>query len=334
MKIVIATGIFPPEAGGPAYYAKHLTDALAAKGHRVDVVTYGKLKRLPQGMRHLAYLCRLVPHLWRAEVILALDTFSVALPAVLAGKLCRVPVVIRTGGDFLWEQYVERSRDMLPLPHFYVKHAVFTRKERAIFALTRFVIRHAVVVFSTEFQRDIWVPAYSIDVSRTHIINNAIACTYPPRVPRRKSFLALGRPLFLKNHAVLEKAFALARTQVPDIELETGLVSSGELVEKMRDCYAALLPSVSEISPNYILDALRCGKPFIQTKYSQFASDYADLGLLCDPLSAEDIAAQIVKLCDKDVYDNLSRRIAAFPLQRTYADVADDFLSLFAAMGI
>jgi glycosyltransferase involved in cell wall biosynthesis len=331
MKIVIATGIYPPEPGGPAYYAKHLADALRAKGHEVPVVTYGSLKRLPMGARHLAYWVRLLPHLWRADVVLALDTFSVALPVVLAAPLFRVPVVIRTGGDFLWEQYVERTGDMLPLPFFYERHQPFTRKERVIFALTRFVLARAILVFSTAFQRDIWIPAYGLQNVETHLIDNAVAGSFAPLSPERKDFLWYTRGIRFKNETVLREAFALAQKQVPDIVLETGMIPQRELIEKMRRCYAVILPSLAELSPNYILDALRCGKPFIQTMYSGFAEKYAAYGLTCDPLSAEDIAAKIVQLCDAGMYAELSHRIAVLPLTRTYTQVADDFLALFTS---
>lgn len=330
MKIVIATGIFPPEPGGPAYYAKHLADALREKRHEVTVVTYGALKRLPMGVRHIAYLFRLLPHLWGADVVLALDTFSVALPAVVAAPLFRVPVVIRTGGDFLWEQYVERTGHMVPLPFFYEQHQPFTRKERIVYALTRFVLARAMLVFSTEFQRDVWIGAYGVKKEDTFLVDNAIAELFAPLPPERKNFLWYTRGIRFKNEATLRAAFAIAQEQVPDIVLETGTIPQRELIEKMRRCYAVILPSLTELSPNYILDALRCGKPFIQTKYSGFAERYAEYGLTCDPLSVEDIAARIVEMCDEKTYTRLTAQIQTLELSRTYADVADDFIALFA----
>jgi hypothetical protein len=110
MKIVIATGIYPPDIGGPAYYAQGLSGALRAAGHDAPVVTYGVLKALPTGIRHLAYMFRLTPSLIRADAVVALDTFSVALPVVILAQLFRVPVVIRTGGDFVWEHYLSGRR--------------------------------------------------------------------------------------------------------------------------------------------------------------------------------------------------------------------------------
>jgi glycosyltransferase involved in cell wall biosynthesis len=332
MKIVIATGIYPPEVGGPAYYAKHLADALSDKGEIVDVVTFGQLKRLPTGLRHIAFFFRLLPHLVSAEVVLALDTFSVALPVVVATRFIRRPIVIRTGGDFLWEAYVERTGHLLPLPSFYAQHRPFTRKERMVYAITTWVVARATVVFSTAFQRDIWIPAYGVPHEHTRIIENAIAGRFEPLLATRKNFLWYTRGIRFKNEEILKAAFAKAKAQVPDIELETGVVPQAELIERIRRGYAVILPSLTEISPNYILDALRCGKPFIQTKYSGFADTYAPYGLTCDPLSEDDIAEKIIELCDPVRYAALGEKISTLRLERTYVQVADDFLALFKTL--
>ncbi|MEN9412975.1 MAG: hypothetical protein RLZZ342_62 [Candidatus Parcubacteria bacterium] len=334
MRIVIATGIYPPESGGPAYYAKHLAEAFVEQGHVVRVVTYGVLKKLPIGVRHLAYFFRLLPHLWRADVVLALDTFSVAVPAVAAGKLFRVPLVIRTGGDFLWEQYVERTGDMLPLPFFYERHQPFTRKEHTIFSLTAWVLARATIVFSTAFQRDIWIPAYGLHKEKMHLIDNAIAESFTSFVPRTKNFLFYSRGIRFKNELLLHQAFAQAEQRVPGITLETGMLPQNELIEKIRAGYAVIVPSLTELSPNSILDALRCGKPFIQTKYSGFAEAYAEYGLTCDPLSADDIAEKIVQMADDATYARFCERIQTLKLERSYQHVAHDFIELFKKIGI
>ena len=43
MKIVLATGIYPPDIGGPATYVRALADQLNRLGHQVIVITYGKV---------------------------------------------------------------------------------------------------------------------------------------------------------------------------------------------------------------------------------------------------------------------------------------------------
>lgn len=328
MRFLIATGIYPPEIGGPAYYAKNLADALRDKGHIVDIGTFGSLKALPTGLRHFALFLKMLPAAYGADVIVALDTFSAALPAHFAAALFRKKVLVRTGGDFLWEQYIERTGDPLPLPYFYDKHLPFTRMERIYFAITRYIVRRSFVIFSTDFQKKIWMTVYGLQEKDTCIVPNAITGPLEAQVPKKKNFMAYGRDLKLRNREVLKKAFEKAKSKVLDIELEIGQVPQHVLFERIRQGYCLVLPSISDISPNYILDGLRAGKPFVMTKYSEYATTYAELGLFVDPLDEDDIAEKIVQMSDDGVHDGFVTRIKAKPLTRTYAELADDFLAL------
>ena len=328
MRFLIATGIYPPEIGGPAYYAKSLAEALRAKGHSVEVGTFGPLKKFPTGIRHFLFFLQLLPKTSQADVVIALDTFSAAIPAYFAATIFRKPIVVRTGGDFLWEQYMERTRDLVPLPFFYEKHQPFTRLEHVYFALTKFLVTRVLVVFSTNFQKNIWMPVYGIAEDRTRHIPNAITGTLESNTPERKNFLAYGRNVQFRNRENLRKAFALAKQSVPDIELDIGELPQHILLERISKGYCLIVPSLGDISPNFILDGLRAGKPFILTKYSEYVDLYPDLGLFVDPLDQEDIAAKIVQMTDKKVYDGFVKKIKKHPLTRTYAELADDFIAL------
>ena len=67
------------------------------------------------------------------------------------------------------------------------------------------------------------------------------------------------------------------------------MVPYAELIEKIRACYAVAIPSISEVAPNSVIDAIRCGVPFILTKYSGYAEKYKDMGIIIDPLSQVDM---------------------------------------------
>jgi glycosyltransferase involved in cell wall biosynthesis len=328
MKIVIATGIYPPEAGGPAYYAGGLARSFEKLGHTVRVVTYGQLKKLPLGVRHIAYAFRLIPAMWGADVVMALDTFSVALPAAFVASMLRVPFFIRTGGDFLWEQYLGRTRELIPLVHFYDVPRKFSAKERLIFALTKWTLARARIIFSTEMQRDIWRAPYAIDLSRTYIVGNAVEPPLPSVAPTSKNYLWHVRPNAIKNEAHVRAAFAKAKAAHPDIVLEDGTMPKAQLLERLKSCYAVILPSVTEISPNNILDALRFHKPFIMDKYSGLAKELGAYGTLVDPLDEDDIARAIGRLAEPEGYAEACAKASRFSMVRTYDDVAGDFLAL------
>ncbi len=89
MKILICTGIYPPDIGGPAYYAKELNDEFLRQEHHAKVLAYKLEKRLPTGIRHLFYFFRILFVVLKIDLIISLDTFSVGLPAVLAAKIFR-----------------------------------------------------------------------------------------------------------------------------------------------------------------------------------------------------------------------------------------------------
>jgi glycosyltransferase involved in cell wall biosynthesis len=331
MRILIATGIYPPEIGGPAFYAKNVADALRSKGVEVDIATFGTLKYLPTGIRHFALFLKMLPAMKRADHIIALDTFSAALPAYFGAKVFGKKMLVRTGGDFVWEQYIERTGDLLPLPDFYEEHKPLSLKERIYFALTKFLVARVTMIFSSSFQRDIWLKPYGLAIENTHVITNAIAESFVSKKPKKKNFLFYGRDLKLRNKKKLLQAFQNAKKQVPSIALEVGQVPQKELIEKIRAGYCVIMPSISDITPNYILDALRCGKPFILTKYSEYAQTYAQFGLTVDPLDSDDITAKIIQMCDKKTYADFVQQIAAAPLVRTYSDLADDFIAFVKA---
>src|SRR3989344_2808133 len=159
MRILIATGIYPPEIGGPAEYAKNLKEVWSKHGHKVTVRVFSQFNFLPTGVRHLVYFCYILPAILKADLILALDTFSAALPSVLAAKMLRKKIILRTGGDFLWESYVERTGELVLLRKFY-KTCLdkFSAKEQKVFNLIKFVLKHvSAIVWSTEWQKNIFM---------------------------------------------------------------------------------------------------------------------------------------------------------------------------------
>ena len=52
LKIVLATGIYPPDIGGPATYVAKLAEELPKRGCEVKVVTYGEMRNAECGMRN------------------------------------------------------------------------------------------------------------------------------------------------------------------------------------------------------------------------------------------------------------------------------------------
>ena len=327
MRIVIATGIYPPDIGGPALYAEGVKTSFEGGGHSAPVVLFGTLKAYPTGVRHVLYTCKLLFVARKADAIIAFDTYSVGVPATLVGLLLRIPVVIRIGGDFVWERYVERTEKLLPLPHFYQKLPPLGVSGRIAFSLVRWMLSHAELAFNTQWLRDIWQPVYGFSPERAHVVDNAIG----ERIIGKKSdrtLLLYGRSLVLKNASAFRRAFARARKRGLDLTLEERAVSHHKLIERIQHAHATVVPSISDVAPNTIVDGLRCGKPFLLSKYSGYAERFKEYGIIVDPLDEEDMARGMEALSDKKTYAALCTKIQTFTDVRTYADVANDFLEI------
>jgi glycosyltransferase involved in cell wall biosynthesis len=331
MRIVISTGIYPPDIGGPAQYAKGVKESLERSGHAAPLAVFGFLKRLPTGIRHILYAVKLFYTAWGADAIFAFDTYSVGVPAAFVGMLLRVPVVIRVGGDFVWESYVERTEALIPLPHFYQRMPSLGIKERIAYFFVRWMLRHAHLAFNTQWLLDIWQPVYGFSRERAEVIGNVIGERIPSDTSDR-TMLLYGRSLVLKNAPAFRRAYARARKRGLDITLEERTVPYEQFIERIRSSHAVVLPSVSEVAPNTVIDALRCGKPFLLTKYSGYAEEFKDYGVIVDPLDEEDMARGMEALADEKGYKALCAHIATFDTIRTYDDVAADLLRILTAI--
>lgn len=334
MRILLTTGIYPPQIGGPAKYAAELAKALASFGHIVTIKRYGKFERmLPPGVRHIFFAVKILPEVVLSDGIITLDTFSVGLPTVFVAKLFGKKVILRTGGDFLWEAFVERSGCRVILRDFYkVALPKLSIKEKLIFLLIGWTLRNAsLVAFSTGWQRDIFEKPYGVDKSKTVIIEN---CFWPkgggiePDL-EKKIFIGSTRKLRWKNLDTLQSAFEKAREENHSIYLDLENTTPNKFEEKLRTCYAVALVSLGDISPNMILEAIRFGKPFILTREHGLGEKVSNIALLVNPLDEKDITEKILWLANEANYKVQKAKVDSFNFVRTYKDIARDFLSLF-----
>lgn len=111
MRILVASGIFHPEIGGPATYLHQTLPELIERGHSVTVVTFGEeiyesysypVHRVPRGhwlSRHWEYY-RTVSRLWPGHDLVFVHSLGLPLPSRARPRLGRI------GGDPAWERAV------------------------------------------------------------------------------------------------------------------------------------------------------------------------------------------------------------------------------------
>jgi glycosyltransferase involved in cell wall biosynthesis len=124
VRLLVVSGTFHPEPGGPPTYLYQLLPRLQARGHAISVVTYGDVeaepvypypvqrisRRQPIPARLLALTRASVVQAHRADLIFASDY---GLPAMLARLLAARPIALKVVSDFAWE-YSLRHRLIPP----------------------------------------------------------------------------------------------------------------------------------------------------------------------------------------------------------------------------
>jgi hypothetical protein len=331
MRITIATGIYPPEIGGPAEYAKNLKDIWVSNGHKVKVRVFSRFNFLPTGVRHLVYFLYILPSVAMSDCVLALDTFSSALPAVLASKLFGKKIILRTGGDFLWEAYVERTWDLVLLRNFYkTRIAKLSIKEKKIFSLIGFVLRNvSAVIWNTEWQREIFVEPYSLKNQKHFIVENYYGPKVESFTPTKKNFIAGTRPLKWKNGERLKRVFESSEIKGDFLEYDDTTTLHQKFLEKIQHSYAVIIATLGDIGPNTIIDAIRCNKPFILTVENGLTPRIKDIAIFVDPESEEDIKQKVMWLSNEANYQMQKRKIEEFTFTHTWEEMAEEYLAIY-----
>ncbi len=331
MKILITTGIYPPKIGGPAQYAKNVENVFIQQGNKVLVKTFNIENYIPTGIRHIFFFIKIIPAVLTSNMIIALDTYGVGFPTVFATKLLGRKSMIRTGGDFLWEQYVERTGKKVLLKNFYITEKNnFNLKEKIIFKVTRWTLQNAsMIVFSTEWQRDIFVSAYGLLAVKTSIVENYYGEKESDNDVKNGVFVASTRKLKWKNITSLENVFDKVKNDHPYAELFTDNLFYSDFIDKIKNSYAVIQVSLGDISPNMILDAIRCNKPFICTKEVGIYDRIKDVGVFVDPLNESEIEREVLRLLDPVEYEVARQKVQSFSFVHSWKDISEELISVY-----
>ena len=322
MRILIATGIYPPAVGGPSQYAKNVKMEWEKKGYMVKVRTFRFERYLPSGFRHFFYFLKIIPEVLWCDFIFVLDTFSVGWPATCAAKLFGKKVIIRTGGDFLWEGYVERNKELVLLRDFYqTTQKTWSQKERLIFRMTKWTLHHTdALIFSTKWQRDIWYRPYNLEKIKLFFVENYYGLKEESFKPKDKEFIASTRPLVWKNLDVLKEVGV-------KIHLENSPYK--EFMDKLAHAYAVILVSLGDISPNLILDAIRYNKPFIITEENGLMDRIGGIALTVNPKDVEDIKNKILWFSDEENYMTQVEKVKNFNFTHSWGEIAREIIEIW-----
>ncbi len=233
MRILLATPIYPPEAGGPATYTKELAHKLSEE-HDITIVAYAdepehvrdtrlvvvsKKTFLP--IRLALYFYILLREAKEADVIYVQNAVASGLPAVLVGKLRHIPVVLKFVGDEAWERATQAGRTRKSLDEFLATpEGGF--KTFVFISIQRYVLTRATkIVPPSQFLRDIVVKHYGVDPKRVEVNYNAfqgsITTKEEERIPHQ--ILSVGRLVSWKGVDGVIRATKILKNTFHDVRL-------------------------------------------------------------------------------------------------------------------
>jgi glycosyltransferase involved in cell wall biosynthesis len=305
LRILVVTGVFPPDIGGPASYVPEISAALSRAGHRVTVLTVSDDPRaeadsqLPFTVRRLrrrqSKLLRwprtiaAVIELGRRADVLFVN--GLALESAIANIVLRRPHVQKVVGDLAWEQATGRGWTGDDFEAFQTRRQ--SPRAELLKLLRGWWLRQSDRVIANCRYQASWVARWGVSADRVTTIYNASE-SVPAAAPQN---IPLDAPIKLITTARLVSWKGIdgvveAVAGVPQVGL--AIVGDGperdrlgELAERlgagdrvwfagrrrrdetialMRSADIFVLNSTWESFPHAVVEAMGCGLPVIATR--------------------------------------------------------------------
>jgi glycosyltransferase involved in cell wall biosynthesis len=339
VRILVVSGIWPPDVGGPASHAPEVAEFLLGRGHSVQVVTTAASapakepypvrwisRGLPVGVRHIAGAIEVGRRAAESDVVYSTGMLG---RTTLGCLVARRPFVAKLTQDPAFERALRRGQFRGAPIQFQTASAA-----RALRAARDFEVRRAAhVLCPSEFLAGL-VRGWGVPPDRISVLPNPTPPVpeLPERVRGQRPLLAFaGRMTAPKALGIALEALA----QVPEVELELagdgderaalearahrlgldgrvrflGSLPRDQVLALFRRADAALLSSAWENFPHTLVEALAVGTPAIATDVGGVREIVTDgeNGLLVAPGDPGKLAEAIRRfLADDDLRARLS----------------------------
>lgn len=330
MKILLATPLYPPDSGGPATEAFVLVKELPAHGIESVVYSFGNVRHLPPGIRHLSYAFGLLKRSRDTNCIVSGDTFSVSLPAALVATILNKPLIVRVPGDYAWEQATQRFGVKDTIEAFQKRRYGF-RVETIRYLQKIAMRRAALLVVPSDFLKGI---VSQWDVNPNRLIRIYLGLDFseelimPSNVSDGKILFSLGRFVPWKGFSLLidllpelPKVWRLViagdgptRTSLEKQAAElgvsnrvkfTGVISRSEILGWYKRADAFALNTAQENFSFQVLEGMASGSPVITTNIGSIPELITNgvEGILCTPNNKKEFLEAILSTdTKKDIW--------------------------------
>ena len=361
-KIAISTGIYPPDIGGPATYVASMAQALKRSGFFVKILTYSDtkydknrdvtqvLRKHSLPLRYFLYFLKLYKLSINADFIYAFDALSSGLPAFLVSFLSGDPLVLRIGGDRLWEKKSDAGLDMT-YREFYEKRS-FSAKDKILFFVLKNVVKSAdLVIFSTDWQKNILSAVYNLDRNKVCVIRNSFNAVFEINDEKKEPRYAFfgGRIVKFKNLSRFLNVISDIKNDLPkdfkfrimgdgpeknniinlakEKQLENivdflAAKSNDFVLKEIKGSRFCFMVSLTEMSPNFALECIGAGKPIVLTQENGIAPPFESDGiLLVNPKDEKSISDGIKKMFDDNFYKKALKSMNNLEINYSWDDV-------------
>lgn len=344
LRLLIITGIFPPDIGGPATYVPQIAGALTERGHQCTVVTLSdqldhddkaypfRVIRLARGERKPLRWFRTIKTVIRlgrkADVLFV---HGLALEAVIANRVLRKPLVHKVVGDLVWERSTQLGWVRDTFEDF--QHQRYSLKIEFLKALRTWWLRQAgmVIVPSNYLARCVtnWGVAdtkLKVIYNALHVIDGIQPAKLPLATPT--NVVTVGRLVPWKHVDKIIEVISQfndqvglviigdgpERTYLEKVTHTLGITDriyfagqrcQAETLALMTACDLFVLNSTYEGLPHVVLEAMTVGLPVVATAVGGTPEVIEDWKNGC-----------LISPTDKDALAGTVQKLIALPSER------------------
>jgi glycosyltransferase involved in cell wall biosynthesis len=363
--VLVVSGIWPPDVGGPASHAPEVAAFLLGRGHEVEAVITADAapaaesyavqwvpRSLPVGVRHAQGVRLVATHARRADVVYTTGMFG---RSSLGALLARTPYVVKLTADAAYERARRLGLWHGSLDEFQRSPAAITLPLRL--ARDADVRLAAHIVTPSAYLRGLAL-GWGARPERVTVLPNP-APPLPELRPREKLRRELGfegPTLVFAGRLAAQKslevgieaarragvALVIAGEGPERAALERlgharflGPLSRTAVLELFRAGDASLVSSAWENFPHTVVEALAVGTPVIATRTGGVAEVVRDgeNGLLVEPGDVEALADAIRRFfagLEEGLRANAAGSVAEYAAERVYGRLEEILLAAAA----